>query len=279
MMVTISFQKIISFLLENPSSWTPYAARERRLCSPSYGAPLRIPERLQHLHQATPTSMPTYHTTHNQLSTFALVFGALLSSVLCELTIEGVKCGQRTCKLTEYCSEFDRTCQSCSGICNATVHNYDKILCEKDCQDYLHDLRYARADGSNGGDSGDLRNTVRQLSYMVTVTLTLVCLMLIVLAGVLGFQLYRWKIKKNITLLTIKNKFLGKKAPESSTPAKTQTTQDADNKKDLRLEMPSTISNSDHSPVTVTTSISRRPAEDSTLDYAYDNPAMSASPR
>lgn len=50
-------------------------------------------------------------------------------------------------------------------------------------------------------------------------------------------------------------------------------------KADLRLNMPTqSAAPSEHSPVTVTTSISRRPAEDSALDYAYDNPAMSTSP-
>lgn len=50
-------------------------------------------------------------------------------------------------------------------------------------------------------------------------------------------------------------------------------------KNDLRIEMPSPTTNSDHSPVTMTTSISRRPAEDSALDYAYDNPAMTKGSR
>lgn len=40
--------------------------------------------------------------------------------------------------------------------------------------------------------------------------------------------------------------------------------------------MPPPNAQSEHSPATVSTSISRRPAEDSTLDYAYDNPAMSS---
>lgn len=46
-------------------------------------------------------------------------------------------------------------------------------------------------------------------------------------------------------------------------------------KPDLRLDMPTPGAQSDmHTPATISTSISRRPAEDSTLDYAYDNPAM-----
>jgi hypothetical protein len=52
--------------------------------------------------------------------------------------------------------------------------------------------------------------TVQRLSHMVTVTLTLVCFMLIILAIVLSIQLYRWKKKKNITFDTIKNKIFAK---------------------------------------------------------------------
>lgn len=49
-------------------------------------------------------------------------------------------------------------------------------------------------------------------------------------------------------------------------------------KTELRLDIPIRGTQSDHSPVTATTTISRRPAEDSALDYAYDNPAMSSTP-
>nr|CAI5820386.1 unnamed protein product [Callosobruchus analis] len=112
---------------------------------------------------------------------------------------------------------------------------------------------------------------------MVTVTLTLVCLMLIVLASFLCFQFYRWKEKKNITLASLRNKFFKKQPSQSNTQNMDVT---MENKKpDLRLNMPSSKTISDSSPVTVTTSISRRPAEDSTLDYAYDNPAMNSSPK
>ncbi|XP_030753534.1 protein grindelwald [Sitophilus oryzae] len=197
----------------------------------------------------------------------SLVFGAVTYG---GITIEGTKCGQKVCKLSEYCSNFDSTCQQCSSVCDAKGHNYEKQLCESQCQDYLHDLRYV---SKTGGDNGDLRVTVQELSRMVTVTLTLVILMLIVLFGVLVFQLYRWKVKKDITWDSIKNKFFKKRNSENI-----NTTPSQDNKKkDLRLEIPSPTLGSEHSPVTVTTSIDRRPAEDSTLDYAYDNPAMTKS--
>ncbi|RZB39208.1 uncharacterized protein BDFB_009310, partial [Asbolus verrucosus] len=118
--------------------------------------------------------------------------------------------------------------------------------------------------------------TVQRLSHMITVTLTLVCFMLIALAAVLCLQAYRWKKKKNITLASIKTKLFSKKSDSSSN--KTPSNQASNEKPDLRLEIPPESTHSGNSPVTVTTSISRRPAEDSTLDYAYDNPAMATSP-
>lgn len=48
---------------------------------------------------------------------------------------------------------------------------------------------------------------------------------------------------------------------------------------ELRLEIPTPLAQSEHSPMTVTTTISsRRPAEDTVPDYAYDNPAMTNTP-
>lgn len=50
------------------------------------------------------------------------------------ITIGGVKCGEKVCKLSEYCSQFDNTCQPCQKICDKTSHNYEEAVCEKDCQ-------------------------------------------------------------------------------------------------------------------------------------------------
>ncbi|KAJ3655762.1 hypothetical protein Zmor_014876 [Zophobas morio] len=152
---------------------------------------------------------------------------------------------------------------------------YDK--CDGDCDDYIHDARYKLKDETESGDE-NLRATVQRLSHMVTVTLVLVCFMLIALATVLIIQLYRWKKKKNITLATIKNKLFSKKSETVQSKPTATANQINNEKPELRLEIPTESTHSGNSPVTVTTSISRRPAEDSTLDYAYDNPAMSSSP-
>lgn len=85
-------------------------------------------------------------------------------------------------------------------------------------------------------------------------------------------EIFRKSKSKIKTHFFLKNNILQK---SDSIPTKSNQPNE---KPDLRLEIPSPTTNSDHSPVTVTTSISRRPAEDDTLNYAYDNPAMSGSP-
>ncbi|XP_056644571.1 protein grindelwald [Diorhabda carinulata] len=190
-----------------------------------------------------------------------------------------VKCGEKVCNLYEYCSKFDGSCQLCSDICNSTHHNFDKYQCEERCQTYLHDIRYVKLDGGVSGNE-DLKATVKQLSNMVTVTLTLVCLLLVVLAFFLCFQFYRWKEKKNITFASLKDKLFGKKTGDVNTAATNNVPEPSFKKGgDLRLDITSNASHSDHSPVTLSTSISRRPAEDSTLDYAYDNHGMTPASR
>lgn len=73
------------------------------------------------------------------------VFFVVFSVILCAsvvigdsayggLTVNGPKCGQKTCKLSEYCSSFDNTCQDCSVVCNTASHNYEEAICEKQCQ-------------------------------------------------------------------------------------------------------------------------------------------------
>lgn len=195
-----------------------------------------------------------------------------------DLTITGPRCGARNCKMQEYCSSYDNQCHPCSDICNQSTHNYDASLCMKDCQDYLHDVRYVRKEENSTGKD-DLRGVVQRLQYMVTVTLTLTCFVLIALALIVTIQIWKWKKNNNITFASLCNKFRSKKSSGDKSSGNGVTASAQINAKpDLRLDMPTTVAHSEHSPATVTTSISRRPAEDSALDYAYDNHAMSNSP-
>ena len=207
-----------------------------------------------------------------------LVVIGVLNEVRCDLTLTGPKCGARFCKMQEYCSNYDNQCHPCSQICNQSIHNYDPTICIKDCQDYLHDIRYLRREEAPGGKD-DLRGVVQRLQYMVTVTLTLTCFVLVALGFVIAFQVWKWKKNNNVTIAGICNKFRSKKSNENKTSGNgVQTSAQVNSKPDLRLDMPSTATHSEHSPATCTTAISRRPAEDSALDYAYDNRAMSSSP-
>ncbi|XP_045472113.1 protein grindelwald [Harmonia axyridis] len=197
-------------------------------------------------------------------------------TVNCDITVDGVQCRQIKCALGDFCSEHDGICKPCASICTQDHHNFEESVCNRNCQDYLHNLRYSQKNGSgiNTNDMEKLKGDVQRLSRMVTTTLVLVLFMLLVLVIVLGFQLYRWKVKKNITLKNLKSKLFKKRDVEA------QVEDPSKNKKpDLRLDITNMSSVSDPSPVTMTTVSTRRPAEDSALDYAYDNHAMATSPQ
>lgn len=79
-----------------------------------------------------------------------------------------------------------------------------------------------------------------------------------------------------IKYLLFSTVFLFQKTENDNTKSSHNGVNDPPGKPDLRLDIQSSGgTQSDHTPVTLTTTISRRPAEDSALDYAYDNPAMS----
>lgn len=216
-----------------------------------------------------------------------LLFLLLPCFCVSQLSLTNLKCGEQRCKYGEFCSEIDRSCKSCARICDVSHHNYEEKKCMENCADYILDTRYMRKDeqssfGANNENNTDiitLSAAVHRLSSMVTVTLSLVILLILVLCTLLGFQAYRWKIKKNITWNNLKAKLFSK--PDSSdTKMTNQTTpqKSTNGKPDLRLDIPNSAIVTDHSPITAMTSISRRPAEDSAVGYAYDNHAMSSSP-
>lgn len=62
--------------------------------------------------------------------------GSTLGDVIRDLfqTDNGVRCGSKYCKPTEYCTEFTSSCKSCEEICNPTHHNRDETKCKEDCQ-------------------------------------------------------------------------------------------------------------------------------------------------
>lgn len=59
---------------------------------------------------------------------------AVAGAASAQLTLDGVRCGQLTCQLEEYCSPETNRCAPCNVVCNKTHHNYDSGLCMKECQ-------------------------------------------------------------------------------------------------------------------------------------------------
>lgn len=207
------------------------------------------------------------------------------SSSLASLDLRGVKCGEKQCNISEYCSPYDSHCRSCSDACDASSRNYQPDECIKDCQVYLHDQRYALR--MDLGQYDDLREEVEKLRVMFTVTTTLTCFSLLGILYLLGRTLIRWeKIQNTLRAVFSKNwaKATGKNKVQDDVEAGVVK------QNGLKLSMPtisatveqevkSDANSNGTTPETTSTSLSRRhPSEDTTLDFAYDNPAMTPSP-
>ncbi|XP_015116181.1 protein grindelwald [Diachasma alloeum] len=200
----------------------------------------------------------------------------------------GTKCGQKRCTTTEYCSPYDTQCRPCTAACDTSSHNYQPEICVKDCQEFLHDQRYVLR-----GELG--RDVVSRDNGQAVQTRVALILSLISLVGVI--LLYLWTFLRGKKLRGAWKKICGTKWTKKKInnnkirddveagPPKQQNV--------LKLTMP-TISRSvaaasqgttgtnvstSSTPNTTSTPLSRRhPSEDTTLDYAYDNPAMTPSP-
>lgn len=207
----------------------------------------------------------------------------VVCSVQATLDPAGAKCGQKRCLTTEYCSPFDSQCISCSNICE-NGRNHQPDLCVKDCQEYLHDQRYVlRKDFAV-----DLSDEVKRLRNLVNVTLTLTCISLIGVIFLLAWR-SQWikKLRKMVQAGWLRKKWVKKSTNNNRVQDDAEVGSAACKQNGLKLAMP-TISATvvaprsnlgDGTPNTTSTPLSRRhPSEDTTLDYAYDNPAMTPSP-
>ncbi|KYN44686.1 hypothetical protein ALC56_00681 [Trachymyrmex septentrionalis] len=225
-----------------------------------------------------------------------VVLSVLANVLLADLDPRGTRCGDIFCNISQYCSPFDLHCKPCADACNATSHNYQPDECKKDCQFYLHDQRYIqRMDQSRQYD--DLREEVERLKYRFVITTILTCFSLLGMLYLLARTLIRWK-RIQESLQTIFRRNIKVKQANKN---KVQDDVEAANKQNgLKLTIPSisatveqeskiiennnSNSNSNSNginttPNTTSTPLSRRHAsEDTTLDYAYDNPAMTPSP-
>ncbi|XP_024946279.1 protein grindelwald isoform X2 [Cephus cinctus] len=196
---------------------------------------------------------------------YIFVFFQSLSCFLTNATLDpnGTKCGQRRCSTTEYCSPYDSQCRPCATICDPASHNHQSETCVKDCQDEVQKLR-----------------------TLMKVTLSLCCLMLIIVLYLLSRSLLCCsQIKKQLRSGWLKRKWV--KNATNNNKVQDDAEIGVSKQNGLKLTMPTIsgsvagvqISTDNASPNTTSTPLSRRhPSEDTTLDYAYDNPAMTPSP-
>ncbi|KAI4500766.1 hypothetical protein M0802_003977 [Mischocyttarus mexicanus] len=230
--------------------------------------------------------------------TIIIVVLCYSSSMIIGFNINATKCGTIYCSSLEYCSRFDTLCRPCSTICNADDHNHQPEDCQKDCQEYILDQRYALRKDLNQyalreelNKYEELKGEVGRLRILLSVTLTLTCLAIMVIVCLL----IKAFVQCNEIGNAIRNVFSKKWVKKATNNNKVQDDVESNNIKNpnnnqnnLKLTMPTisatissseNTSNSNSTPNTTSTPLSRRhPSEDTTLDYAYDNPAMTPSP-
>ncbi|XP_044577665.1 protein grindelwald isoform X1 [Cotesia glomerata] len=223
-----------------------------------------------------------------------LVF--ILAVGISEATLDpvGTKCGEYRCSTSEYCSRFDSQCKPCSSICDSKSHNRQLDLCVTDCQEYLHDQRYVLR--AEPGRDENLREDVQRLGSLVKISLaltliTILAIIIFLIQTVVKFKRIRsaleklfgkkWaknnnnKVRTDVEAVTVVK-------PASNAVISTLPTISA------AVSPPSSASqgsdsksnsNGSSTPDTTSTNVSRKYAsEDTTLEFAYDNPAMTPSP-
>ncbi|XP_072931113.1 protein grindelwald [Epargyreus clarus] len=221
---------------------------------------------------------------------------ALAGAASAQLTLDGIKCGQLTCQLEEYCSPETNRCAPCSIVCNKTDHNYDSGLCIKECQSYLFDLRYVRR-SEESPPPADISSVQRQAQTALIVSgvalAVLVLILIIICRGKLSWRYFKQKfqptknrVKQYPTDLTHHNPHAEMPKPkhelklEIRNPEPPKRNPQPLNVKDLETRTSQTDrSQGATTPKTISTAISNRhPAEDTTLDFSYDNMGMNVTP-
>ncbi|XP_076249483.1 uncharacterized protein LOC143188870 [Calliopsis andreniformis] len=220
---------------------------------------------------------------------------------------EGPVCGDVRCSSYEYCNDYHSQCEPCSSICDENDKNYQIEVCQRKCQAYVRHMRFLlRVQYEN------LQGEVERLWTLVTIAITTACLSLLVTLCLLVKRLACWKKLCNAFRRTFTGKWLKRtnnvvnannNATSNNNNRETQSDAEAGvpRQNGLKLTMPTisaTVAPSRNSsgngnssgsgsatgvtnttPNTTITTLSRRhPSEDTTLDYAYDNPAMTPSP-
>ncbi|CAH1647724.1 unnamed protein product [Spodoptera littoralis] len=221
---------------------------------------------------------------------------AVAGAASAQLTLDGIRCGQLVCQLEEYCSPDTNRCAPCSVACNKTSHNYDAGLCIKECQGYLLDLRYMRR-SEETHPPGDLSGVQRQAQTALIISAValaiLVLVLIIVCRGKFSwryikqkFQPAKNRVKQYPNDLTHHNPHAEMPKPkhelklEIRNPDPAKRPQQPLNVRDLETRTSQTEkSQGATTPKTISTALSNRhPAEDTTLDFSYDNMGMNVTP-
>ncbi|XP_014250866.1 uncharacterized protein LOC106667425 [Cimex lectularius] len=208
-------------------------------------------------------------------------------------------CGEKSCSRYEYCS--DLYCQNCEPVCTVGERNFDSVICEKECQEYIHDkikgyqtvedvanntkqlqgyvrdkIKEYLSEADSLKATKDLQETIEWLRQLVAASLILSLMVVVVVVAALGFLWLRYRRKKAEQ---------NKEIDLMDTKIQTVSGMMNNNCKEklAKLDMSSIGSNtaapSVVTGVTTTTPIStRHPCEDATLEYAYDNQGMTPSP-
>ncbi|KAI8430732.1 hypothetical protein MSG28_000916 [Choristoneura fumiferana] len=224
---------------------------------------------------------------------------AVAGAASAQLVLDGVRCGQLLCQLDEYCSPETNRCAPCSIICNKTHHNYDSGMCIKECQGYLLDLRYMRRsqDSESSEDYGTERIfLLRARAALIMSGVALAALLLVII--LVCRSKFSWRYLKQKFQPT-KNRVkqypatgLTHHNPHAEMPKpKPELKLDIPNPEPLKRPQPlnardleTRTSQTEKSqgattPKTMSTALSNRhPAEDTTLDFSYDNMGMNVTP-
>ncbi|CAK1588247.1 unnamed protein product [Parnassius mnemosyne] len=229
------------------------------------------------------------------MSRFACLL-AVAGAASAQLTLDGIRCGQLTCQIDEYCSSETNRCAPCAVVCNKTHHNYDSGLCVKECQGYLLDLRYMKRTEYQSPPV-DVTSAQRQAQTALIVSgvalAILVLVLIIVCRGRFSwryikqkFQPSKNRVKQYPTDLTHHNPHAELPKPkhelklEIRNPEPPKRNPQPLNVRDLETRTSQTEkSQGATTPKTMSTALSNRhPAEDTTLDFSYDNIGMNVTP-
>jgi hypothetical protein len=96
------------------------------------------------------TESPTFHFRRLKFLSLCIFTLSLLKNppgAHGKLTIEK-ECGDIVCESHYYCSKMDHSCRPCQLTCDPALGNFDKSVCERDCQGTMKYRLFMKMDHS-----------------------------------------------------------------------------------------------------------------------------------